>query len=398
MYAALMVAGLSAAAAALPPLPNVYPVATGYPSVDPLGSATWFVDYFGGELVDANITIPEGCAAEVAWVRLPGSGYEFHFVFDPAAATGEYSFSDFEAYVRTLHGDLNEVTADHGYDQFMDYHVGMITDNMTPFYAALTEYAQPLFMVGQYPSFFDLFVQIPYTGAILEITSQRLDIPDVPITAWDICQSHDGAQALRALSDSAGARGGEVGLAGYPVLDWRKTTVASPHSAEALAFSVAALGARFTQQAHAGVNIKGCAKIHWSNFPQYRGPANISYALHFVNGFSYPPHSGLNLSTFVDNVRDTRDFKADKWDGWADSHLTFWADDLQPFADRWEQLGLDYLVRSSDASGADMSLLVSDPLNAWVYEVAGPPTAIKGRTAGSKVDDHCGAATSGIDA
>jgi len=39
-------------------------------------------------------------------------------------------------------------------------------------------------MVGQYPSFFDLFVEIPGTGTILEVTSQRLDIPDVPISLW----------------------------------------------------------------------------------------------------------------------------------------------------------------------------------------------------------------------
>jgi len=53
---------------------------------------------------------------------------------------------------------------------------------MTPFYEALSSNNVPFFMVGQYPSFFYLFVEIPGTGIILELTSQRLDIPDVPIS------------------------------------------------------------------------------------------------------------------------------------------------------------------------------------------------------------------------
>ena len=36
--------------------------------------------------------------------------------------------------------------------------------------------------VGQYPSFFDLFVEIPGTGTILELTSTRLDNPNVTIS------------------------------------------------------------------------------------------------------------------------------------------------------------------------------------------------------------------------
>jgi hypothetical protein len=38
--------------------------------------------------------------------------------------------------------------------------------------------------VGQYPSFFDLFVEIPGTGTILELTSTRLDNPNVTISEW----------------------------------------------------------------------------------------------------------------------------------------------------------------------------------------------------------------------
>jgi hypothetical protein len=40
--------------------------------------------------------------------------------------------------------------------------------------------------VGQYPAFFDLFVEIPGTGAILELTSTRLDIPNVNISEYDL--------------------------------------------------------------------------------------------------------------------------------------------------------------------------------------------------------------------
>ena len=96
-------------------------------------------------------------------------------------ATANFSFPDYVQYVEELYGNLTEQTASTC-DQFMDFHLGMIVDDMTPYYAALRQNNFPFFMVGQYPSFFDLFVEIPGTGHILELTSERLDDPNANIS------------------------------------------------------------------------------------------------------------------------------------------------------------------------------------------------------------------------
>ena len=165
----------------------------------------------------------------------------------------------------------------------MDYHVGMITDDMTPFYEALSVGDVPFFMVGQYPSFFDLFVEIPGTATILEITSQRLDVEDAPISEWDICQVNNSAvaadpQPLVVDSDEKG--GSKATSSDWPVINWRKTTMAAPHPALSELFSIKYLGAKHVQQGHPGVWVRRCAKISWVEFEFPDGtnlPAGINY-------------------------------------------------------------------------------------------------------------------------
>lgn len=50
------------------------------------------------------------------WVRLPGSGYEFHFISSPSLANPDFSFDDYVAYTEGLYGNLSQTTAST-YDQ-----------------------------------------------------------------------------------------------------------------------------------------------------------------------------------------------------------------------------------------------------------------------------------------
>mmetsp|Transcript_1654 Transcript_1654/g.3502 ORF Transcript_1654/g.3502 Transcript_1654/m.3502 type:complete len:401 (-) Transcript_1654:246-1448(-) len=305
-----------------------WPISSSYNSRDVQASVDFMVDNLGAVEIDPNVTVATGCDASMRWVSMPGSGYEFHFISTPSLATPNFSFTDFVNYTEGLYGNLSQVSATT-YDQFMDYHVGMITDDMTTFYTALKTHNTPFFMVGQYPSFFDLFVEIPGTGIILELTSQRLDIPDVPISNWDICQDAVAPRQDLPVHPKEAAVDNSV----FPTLNWRKTTFAAPYPAYGEAFSISFFGAVHIEQGHPGVWANKCAKIAWSEF-EYVGPAGNGYQFHFVDGVSYPPYPpAMGIVDFAKWQVASRNFVDDKWDEWANHRLTMWTDDLAPYLD-----------------------------------------------------------------
>jgi len=350
-----------------------WPVSTTYNSIDLKASVDFMVNMIGAEEVPVNMTISSNCDATMRWVRMPGSGYEFHFISSPSLSTANFSFADYVSYVEGIYGNISETTA-HTYNQFMDHHIGMITEDMTPYYTTLVDNRVPFFMVGQYPAFFDLFVEIPATGYILEVTSQRLDEEDVPISEWDICQGSNGTpNATAPGSKETAGRGrrfwasGRPGISGaasaarvergqparsgpvkgrsargfFPQLNWRKTTYAAPHPADAEAISITLLGSAHVVQGHPGVWAKRCAKIAWTEF-DYAGPAGIPYQFHFVDGYLYPPFPpAMDIISFAQWQEQNRDFEHDKWDEWANNRLSMWVGDLEPYLaklEAWEPL------------------------------------------------------------
>jgi hypothetical protein len=183
----------------------------------------------------------------------------------------------------------------------------MITDDMTPFYSALKAHGVPFFMVGQYPSFFDLFVEIPGTGTILELTSTRLDIEGGPISDWNICVTNASKTFFSPASTPSAGQRAPVSST-FPVLNWRKTTFAAPHPALAEAFTIKYLGAVHIEQGHPGVWVRQCARIAWSEIESI-GPAGIPYQFHFVNGYSYPPFPpALDIVGFASLQTSARNF------------------------------------------------------------------------------------------
>ena len=319
-----------------------WPVATNFNSIDLRASVDFCVKMLGAMEVSPNISIPSSCDAEMAWIEFPGSGYQFRFISTPSLQTANFSFPDYVAYVDGLYGNLSEQNSST-YNQFMDFHLGMIVDDMTPYYEGLQENSIPFFMVGQYPSFFDLFVEIPGTGSILEITSQRLDDPDAAISLWDICQEQEQPFVTKQpqpsyVSSSLSRSPSQHGE--FPTMNWRKTTFASPYPAMAEAFTIKYLGAKYTKQSHLGVNVKRCAKIAWSEleYNEELTPAGIPYQFHFVNGFKYPPFPpAMSIVDFAEYEEAHRDFIGDRWDEWANNRLTMWVDNLEPFLDAMTQ-------------------------------------------------------------
>ena len=100
MRAALVLALASAARGGA--LPSVWPVSTTYFSTDPAASAQFMASRLNASVVAPNVS--SACGAELAWVRMPGSGYEFHFVkegdggapsgdrLDPAGYADDYYY------------------------------------------------------------------------------------------------------------------------------------------------------------------------------------------------------------------------------------------------------------------------------------------------------------------
>jgi len=353
------------------------PVASTYASLDPAASADFLVEHFGAETIDSNYTTssPSSRCGDTmeAWVKLPTSNYEFHFITTPKLANPDFSFQDFVDYVQPTFGNLSEVSAST-YTQFMDFHVGMITDDMTPFYSSLKDNDVPFFMVGQYPAFFDLFVEIPGTATILEITSQRLDIEDAPISEWDICQMDTSTtietdpQPLSAMS-----KGSSEGTE-WPTINWRKTTFAAPKPALAELFSIKYLGANHIQQGHPGVWVRRCAKISWVEFPYPDDavlPAGINYQFHFVDGYKYPPHDpDMTIATFADKVHEQRDFSNNNFDEFAHNRVTMWVGELTSYLEGLEgnEFGVEWILRT-DGNGLFYAILDSSLLTGNVIEL-----------------------------
>lgn len=383
------------AAAALPAhavsLP--WPVSTSYASLDPEVSANWMVKYLGAEIIPSNWSV--GCGS-VAWVRMPGSGYEFHFVSSPQLANVSYSFEDYVAYVNKLYGNLSEQSSS-SYDQFMDFHIGMIVDDMTPFYTALKTDDVPFFMVGQYPAFFDLFVEIPKTGAILELTSQRLDVANATISPWDICQQQMSSDLLKPASIKE-VPGGSAFMkaekpvavpltrSGFPAVNWRKTTFAAPYPILMEVFTIKYLNFSHIRQGHPGVWLRECAKIAWTQ-SNYEGPAGIPYQFHMVDGYSYPPYEGLDVPGYARLQQSQRDFAHDRLDEWAFNYLALWVQDLTPYYTRLKADNVSFVLRTDtqlfsllvDTSpvAGNVIALVSDVLHvdfqatAWASDFCG---------------------------
>ncbi|GMH50821.1 hypothetical protein TrRE_jg4798 [Triparma retinervis] len=374
-----------------------YPVATTYNSLDPQASAQFMIDYFGALSIPSNTT---SCSSVTSsWVRFPTSNYEFHFISTPSLAADSFTFSDFEDYAHLSFGNLTEVSAST-YTQFMDFHVGMITDDMTPFYQALKVGGVPFFMVGQYPSFFDLFVEIPGTATILEITSQRLDVPDAKISEWDICQVNGTSsswkldpQPLPNVSSSV-ARDGSRGES-WPVINWRKTTMAAPHPALAEIFTIKHLGGKHVQQGHPGVWVRRCAKISWVEFEYPEGtylPGGINYQFHFVDGYKYPPHEPeMTIETFAEKVeKEVRDFGGDSFDEFAHNRVTMWVDDLDYYAEQLvgNEFGVEWIFRT-DGGGVYYLVIDSAGITGNVIELVSDKAPVGAADVKTWEEDLC---------
>ena len=353
--------------------------------------------------IPPNIT---SCSSvPVAWVRFPTSNYEFHFISTPSLASDSFTFSEFEEYAHKTFGNLSEASAS-SYSQFMDFHVGMITDDMTPFYVALKEGSVPFFMVGQYPAFFDLFVEIPGTATILEITSQRLDIPDAKISEWDICQVNGTESwsldpqplASAPLTDSKVADI-DPSETSFPTINWRKTTMAAPHPALAEVFSVKILGAKHIQQGHPGVWIRRCAKISWVEFDYPEGtylPAGIDYQFHFVDGYKYLPHEpDMTVESFAAKIEDeVRDFGADAFDEFAHNRVTMWVDDLDDYAEALEgnEFGVEWIFRKDEGENPIFYLIMDTAgFTGNVIELVSDKAPKNARDIKTWQEDFCGA-------
>lgn len=78
----------------------------------------------------------------------------------------------------------------------------------------------------------------------------------------------------------------------------------------------------------------------------------------------------MTLENFTAYVEDVRDMDAGVYDQWMDNHMTLWVEDLQPFADVYDSLGLPYLLRTwpDDRSGLT-ALIVAIPRNGVVVEL-----------------------------
>ena len=131
-------------------LPKAIPVSTTYASTDPTASAEWMVRYFEAERVPQNITSggEGGDCGEVAWVRLPQSQYEFHFVKNVEKPVGDrLDIPGYVAYVDALYGGNLSTVTPSTYDIYMDFHVGMSVGNLTNLFYRLYDNNQGFFMV-----------------------------------------------------------------------------------------------------------------------------------------------------------------------------------------------------------------------------------------------------------
>lgn len=223
---------------------------------------------------------------------------------------------------------------------------------------------------GGETAYYDLFVEVPFTGMILEFSSLACSLPPgYTIEGWDICAQQvrrDGF--LRWAQDTQPKQGlARKGAGGFGSCDcdgctdesicWRKTTVAAAASWVGLGFSIELLGAHWIRQGHPGINMQRCANIAWCSF-------DCGFQYHFVDGLSYP--SGpMSLEDFAAYVAENRDLDGDIFDQWLDNHDTLWVDDLAPFMALYDEYKVPYLLRNWAQQGDEdlTALFVTIPKN-----------------------------------
>jgi len=175
-------------------LPVLQPVRAVYASSQPEEAAAFVAQYFMGERASEAEALPgpgNGTCFDAQLVRWdnpdqPTTPYEMMWIQSSAPQGKGISLTDFEGYLRHLHtDDVGQHDKDVGYDEYMDFHVGLTFGDGDPLARGLIADKVPYFLRGQYGAYCDFFIQ-GVGGEIFEVLAHEQSIlKDIP--SWDLC-------------------------------------------------------------------------------------------------------------------------------------------------------------------------------------------------------------------
>lgn len=150
------------------------PLKMTFASADPVAAQEFAIRYLGGIAKQQPYAGGNGQCAMIKWVQFPNTNpapyvpYQLHFVKAYNYPNGSMTLDQFEARMAALHGELSD------YDEMMDFHVSMETDDLDPFAAALVADNKPV-LVAYSQGKFSLFIEIPH-ALIIELVGPKLSI------------------------------------------------------------------------------------------------------------------------------------------------------------------------------------------------------------------------------
>jgi hypothetical protein len=189
-------------------LPILQPVRAVFASSQPEADAAFVAKAFmGKQVADASALPGSGngtCydAQLVRWVNpKQDTPYDMMFIRSSAPQGSGISLAQFEDYLRTLHtSNISEHDQEVGYDEYMDFHIGLTFEDGDPLAHGLIDTNVPFFLRGQYGAFCDFFIEGP-GGQIFEVLAHEQtifkSIPD-----WNLCGPIPSFSAAAAVVEA----------------------------------------------------------------------------------------------------------------------------------------------------------------------------------------------------
>ena len=324
-----------------------------YAAADPQSAIDFCIRYLGARQIPQPHHGGNGTCSLIKWVTFDASGinYQFHFVDSFEARMGNFTLTDWAAYMEALNGNISSGL----YNAYMDNHVGLHVTDMRPYLERLRRDNVPYFTRTQdkHDPGCDVFVQLPGNGIIVELAcgTKGCCPDDVHPIGWDLCKPGEMMELHRRTARALEEEDASSGSATITLRPW-KMTFASSDPQAAADFVVRTLGASHIPHPPSLSDV--CGKVRWVEFPPPKGQYT-GYQLHFVHN---PRKASGKMSVEAFERYRTAlhgDLRASNgtrgnamYDAFMDNHVGLLVDDIAPYVKRLEALGVPFFTRGPD--------------------------------------------------
>lgn len=320
-----------------------------FASAEPAAAEAFVVEYFGAERREVPFADGKGKCAMIKWVKW--GSYDFHFVKGYNYNNGSMTIDDFELRMAAFHNNMSS------YDQFMNFHTTLSTDDLDPIAVKLYHDGVPVLAKQYEDGQFSLFVEVPH-AIIVEVVAPKLTV----FQTQTLSQCGAPQRAIVASNVIGRQHVGEI----LPLRPLRAV----------YASSMPALSARFAAKYLHGdyvsdvLNISSCEphvvrftsasglvyEMWWVHQPLLR--PKIPGVLHQFEQYVTQLHGDLN---------DIRSKNSSTYDEYMDFHIALMIDDGTEIMSELKSDGIPFFTRGQEVSG-QLDIFIGGP-EGQIYEM-----------------------------